>query len=275
MLASYHNHTTWSDGRASVPEVVAAAGAMGIAEVGISDHLTLHPSGRATSWSMPPDRVGPYVRDLLDAAGRSRADGGPSVRIGLEVDWFASRQQAIGDTLAGLPLDFIIGSVHFNGDFSIDGNASDWERLSPEQRDEMHRAYWRQIPHMAASGLFDIVAHLDLPKKFAFRPQYSVDGLIADALDAIAEAQMVVELNTNGWHCPCREPYPSRAILQQCRRRDIGVTLSADAHDPDHLLRDFAAAAGMLHEAGYDQVARFAHRKVSFDPIGSVIPPHG
>jgi histidinol-phosphatase (PHP family) len=125
---------------------------------------------------------------------------------------------------------------------------------------------------MAASGLFDIAAHLDLPKKFGFRPRCDVDRLIAETLDAIAEARMVVEVNTNGWHCPCREPYPSAAILERCRRRDIAVTLSADAHHPSHLLRDFPAAAEMLRDAGYEQVARFAGREVRFEAIDSAVP---
>ena len=271
MLASYHNHTTWSDGKGTVDELVAAARELGLDEVGISDHLTLHPSGRAIPWSMPPDRVGAYVREVAAAAEGSRAAGGPVVRIGLEADWFEGAEETIRTALAGLPLDYVIGSVHFNGDFPIDGHASSWERLGADERDEMHRAYWRQIPPMAASGLFDIAAHLDLPKKFGFRPQTDVARLIGEALDAIAEARMVVELNTNGWHCPCREAYPSAAILQQCRRRDIAVTLSADAHHPSHLLRDFPAAAKMLQEAGYDHVARFAGREVSFDPIESAI----
>ena len=135
----------------------------------------------------------------------------------------------------------------------------------------MHRAYWRQIPPMAASGLFDIAAHLDLPKKFGYSPQCDMDRLIAEALDAIAEARMIVELNTNGWHCPCREPYPSAAILRQCRHRDIAVTLSADAHHPTQLLRDFSAAAKMLRDAGYERVARFADRQVRFEPIGAAV----
>ena len=74
----------------------------------------------------------------------------------------------------------------------------------------MHRAYWRQIPPMAASGLFDIAAHLDLPKKFGFHPQFDAGPLIGEALDAIAEARLVVEINTNGWHCPAGSPTPPR-----------------------------------------------------------------
>jgi histidinol-phosphatase (PHP family) len=270
MRASYHNHTRWSDGKGTVDEVVAAAREMGLGEVGISDHLTLHPTRPSVSWAMPPEAVGDYVGEVRDAAERSRAEGGPVVRLGLEVDWFADTEPAIRAALAGLPLDYVIGSVHYNGDFSIDGHASAWERLDPEQRDDMHAAYWRQIPAMAASGLFDIAAHLDLTKKFGSHPQRDLGPVIADALDAIADAGMVVEVNTNGWHCPCREAYPSAAILARCRRRDIPVTISADAHRPADLLRDFAAAAQLLRDAGYDRIARFADREVRFDDLATV-----
>ncbi|MHC4349358.1 MAG: PHP domain-containing protein, partial [Planctomycetota bacterium] len=181
MLASYHNHTTWSDGKGSVAQFVAAAREIGLGEVGISDHFTLHPSQDSVSWAMPPDDVDQYVRELMAAAERSRADGGPVVRIGLEADWFAASEPAIREALDGLPLDYVIGSVHFNGDFTIDGHAATWQRLSPDDRDEMHCAYWRQIPPMAASGLFDVAAHLDLTKKFGFHPRCDVKPLIAEA----------------------------------------------------------------------------------------------
>ncbi len=55
MLASYHNHTAWSDGKGSVADVVAAAQELGLGKVGISDHFTLHPTDPSVSWAMPPD----------------------------------------------------------------------------------------------------------------------------------------------------------------------------------------------------------------------------
>ena len=272
MLASYHNHTTWSDGRAPVAEVIEHAAALGLGEVGISDHYTLHPGGRSVSWSMPTARVGAYVGDVLAGAEESRAAGGPVVRVGLEVDWFPSQGSALRRALDDLPLDYTIGSVHFVGDAEIDGHPAVWRRWTADQRDEVHCEYWRRVRQMARSGLFDIVGHLDLPKKFGFHPRCDVGGLIAEALDAIAAAPMVVELNTDGWHRPCREAYPAPPLLEACRRRGIAVTISADAHQPKHLLRDFAAAARQLIEAGYDEVARFARREVSWEPIASAVP---
>lgn len=272
MLASYHNHSTWSDGKASVAEVVEQARLLELAEVGISDHLTLHPSGQSVPWSMPPDRVDDYVADVRDVARRSRDGGGPQVRLGVEVDWFDGQAAELGRILDGLPLDFVIGSVHFCRGVAIDGSAAAWRRWTPHERDAVHREYWQQIRRLAESGLVDIMAHLDLVKMSGFDPREPLEDLVDAALDAIAAAGVVVELNTAGWHKPCREPYPAPSVLHGCRQRGIPVTLSADAHDPADLVRDFPAAARLLADAGYDEVARFKDRRVRFEPLLTTPP---
>lgn len=272
MIGSYHNHSTWSDGKAPLDQIVAHARSLGLDELGLSDHYTLHPSGRPIPWAMPPDRVSEYVQQLVALREQSRGEGGLVVRVGLEVDWFTTQAEVIRTALAALPLDHVIGSVHFVRDLTIDGSRTMWQRLTEAQRDEIYRDYWRLIREMADSRLFDIAAHLDLPKKFGFPPKGDVSHLIAEALDAIAEASMVVELNTSGWHSPCGDAYPTLEILEQCRQRDIAVMLSADAHQPEHLLRNFAAGAQRLMDAGYEQVARFAGREIRFEPIATAVP---
>ena len=52
MIASYHNHTSWSDGASPVMAMVARAGELGLDEVGICDHFTLRPDGSLPHWSM-------------------------------------------------------------------------------------------------------------------------------------------------------------------------------------------------------------------------------
>ena len=44
------------------------------------------------------------------------------------------------------------------------------------------------------------------------------------------------------------------------------MTINADSHQPEHLLRDFDKARARLIEAGYTQIARFAPREVRFEP---------
>ena len=271
MLATYHNHSTWSDGKATIGEHVKAARELGIGELGISDHFALHPSGRDPAWAIPRHQLNDYVDDVLRQRDEAASAGGPVVRLGLEVDWFAGNGDVIRKAIADHPWDFLIGSVHFVDGFTVDGSPAGWRKLSEESREEVHRTYWANIKSMAESGLFDIVAHLDIVKKFGFRAENDISLIIHEALDAIAAAGMVVEINTAGWHKPCRDAYPSLEILRACREREIAVTISADGHLANHLLRGFRRAADRLAEAGYERVARFAGRQVRFEPLADAV----
>ncbi len=264
MIASYHNHSTFSDGKATIAQIVDHAKTVGIDELGVSDHLCMCPSGECPAWAMAPDQLSRYVDELQLAQQR---DGKPSIRIGLEACWFPQQQNVIERVIEALPLDFLIGSVHEVDGYGVDGSARGWEQFTPTAREQVHRRYWELMKTLADSRLFDIVAHLDLPKKFGYRAQSDLSDVVGSALDAIAEADMVVELNTAGWHKPCADAYPTLDILRQCRTRDIAVMISADAHQPEHLLRDFDRAAARLQEAGYREVARFRERKAQMEPL--------
>lgn len=272
MIATYHNHSRWSDGKATVAALVETARAQGIDELGVSDHFTLHPEGIEPAWSMTPARIGEYIDELREHAGAGVPDA-PAVRIGLEVDWFTGHEQRIQGVLETLPLDYAIGSVHYVGGSEIDGSPIRWERMTQPERDGVHEEYWRNMAAMAQSGVFDIVAHIDLPKKFGYSASRDLKPVIDAALDAIADAPrpLVVELNTAGWFKPCEDAYPTLDILRACRARDIPVTISADAHDPAHLLRAFDRAADRLGEAGYTEIARFRGREMTMDPIAEAV----
>lgn len=271
MLATYHTHTRWSDGKATAAQLLEAARTMRIDELGFSDHFVLHPGGAAMKWAMPTDALPDYVSDIRHLAARTREHGGPTIRLGLEVDWFPGHEAALRAALDPYPFDYIIGSVHDVDGMLVDMSAAAWEKLDASQRNRVHRQYWINMRSLAESGLFDIAAHLDLTKKFGCLPTIDLSKERHTALDAIADAGLVVELNTAGWHKPCDDAYPRLDILRECHDRGIPVTLSSDAHQPDHLLRDFARGAQRLMEAGYAEVARFAGRTRTFEPIESAI----
>ena len=46
MKTSYHVHSTYSDGKGSIEEIVRMAKKFYADEIGISDHLILYPDGR-------------------------------------------------------------------------------------------------------------------------------------------------------------------------------------------------------------------------------------
>lgn len=240
---SYHVHTHWSDGAHSIGDMVQAAALEEVRELGISDHLVLAPEGLGSiSWSAPPDKLDEYVREVRDAGAGATFP----VRLALEVDYFPGQTDIIRECVAPHGFDYLIGSVHFVDGFPVDDSVEHWKNLTDGEVDDICRGYWERIAEMARTGLFQIAAHLDIPKKFNRHPVADMTPLIGRALDAIAVARMIVELNTSGWEKPCREAYPSETILREALGRDISVIVTADAHSKTGLTRHFERANTLL-----------------------------
>lgn len=242
-LSSYHIHSSWSDGSDSIQALAAAAHWHNLAEIGFSDHLVLAPPVPGpVSWSIRPESLHRYVEEVCEAKESSPIP----VRLGLEVDFFPGQAEIVRDLLKPYAFEYLIGSIHFVDGFPVDESSEQWETLTPAEVNDVYRRYWGLVADMARSRTFQLVGHLDVPKKFAFRPSEDFSKEIATALDAIADAGMTVELNTAGWGKPCREAYPSEAILREAINRGIPIVVSADAHRKADLTQYYDRAFELL-----------------------------
>jgi len=264
MSASYHNHTRWSDGRATVAEMLQAAQRAGLEEVGISDHFVLSPYPEVDiSWAMPDDSLAEYVDDILAAA----AGVDIPVRLGVEIDFFPETFAESLQRVATFPFDYLIGGVHFADSFPLDCHGRFWKALDAAGIERVHRTYWQRARELAEAGGVDWIAHLDLPKKFGFLPEVQLDHEIAATLEAVAAAGIALEINTAGWDKPCRDCYPTPPLLAACRKRDIPMLISADAHAPGEIARYFTRAEALLRNVGYEETVRFARRRRTAAPL--------
>ena len=64
----------------------------------------------------------------------------------------------------------------------------------------------------------------------------------------------IVEINTAGAFKYIGEIYPSDKILQMILHRRLPVCLSSDAHQPDHVARDFTSTWQRLVKMGFEEV---------------------
>ncbi len=248
MLTSYHVHSNLSDGIADMEQMVLAAIGAGLKEVGISDHYLMFPNGQTLDWSMPLDFLPQYVERVL--ALKEKYKEHIIVRLGLEADYLPETVYELKAKLAEFPFDYVLGSVHVVDGFPIDDTPDYWEAIDQDKRNQISSTYWDRIKELADSRVFDIAGHLDLHKKFAYLPTIDLTNKIDAALDSIAAAGMCLELNTSGWHKPVKEQYPSGNILRSCLKRGIQVIVTADAHEPEHIRRDFEKATALLSELG-------------------------
>jgi histidinol-phosphatase (PHP family) len=265
MPADYHSHTPLCRHATGEPEeFVEQAILMKLSEYGISDHAPCLPEP-FDDWRMLEAELPEYVRWLERA--RMQAAGRIPIRAGLECDWFNGCESWIAELAAKQPWDYLIGAVHYLGDWDFD-NPKWLGRWAESDIDAVWARYWETYAAMAESGLFDILAHPDLVKKFAHVPAGDLDRFYEPVIDAIAAAGSVIELNTAGWHKPCTEAYPAPRFLEMACAAGIGLVISSDAHAPGEVGRDFVRAIEVARAAGYRETVLFENRRRKFELLG-------
>ena len=258
-LIDYHIHTArcgHAEGR--LEDYAVRALEVGLREIGISDHLPLLHMEDA-HLSMSREELPVYVQEVEEL--RRRFPDLP-IRLGIEADYLPQTTSQLPDLLEAHAFDYIMGSLHF-----VDGWAFDDPRNQDayEGRDllTLWQRYFELLGDAAESGLFDILAHPDLIKKFGFRPDEDVSHLYRACLDRIAETGVVIEVSTAGLRRPVGEIYPAEDFLRMCRERRIAVTLGSDAHRPGEVAADFEQALLLLHRVGYEELVVFDCRERS------------
>ncbi|MFK7909016.1 MAG: histidinol-phosphatase [Akkermansiaceae bacterium] len=259
--ADYHTHTPLCRHATGEPEeYIDRAIERGVAEYGISDHAPQMPEP-FDDWRMSADQLPEYF-EWIDRA-RGHAGDKLKVRAGLECDWLPGNETWLEDLAARYPWDYMIGSIHYlgGGDKPWDFDNPAWLGRWAETDVELAwDTYWKEYTAMASSGLFDILGHPDLIKKFGYYPEGDLKKYFVPVIEAIAEADVAVELNMAGLHKPCEEAYPSVEFLTLAREAGIPITLSSDAHAPGEVAQDFEQGVALLKEAGYTSTCLFERR---------------
>ena len=126
MIVDYHMHLRDSEEKLvletwTVDPFVDAAHAAGVDEIGFTEH-GYYFKQLAPLWTVPymTERcvydIEPYVEAVVAASGR-----GLPVKLGLEVDYVPDLEEETRELLAAYPWDYLLGSVHFIGERSVDG----------------------------------------------------------------------------------------------------------------------------------------------------------
>jgi histidinol-phosphatase (PHP family) len=252
-LPDYHTHTArCGHAKGAAAEYVAAARECGLAAIGVSDHLPmLHAPG--PELSMDLDQLDDYVAEVR---GLQREAPG-FVLLGVEADYHPTTIAAVRDLLAAHPFDYVIGSVHFLDEWGFDDprNLDSWAQRDV---DDVYLQYLEVVGDAAETGLFTILGHLDLVKKFGYRPSRPLGAALDTLAQRAARAGVVVELNTAGLRKPIGEIYPSVEWLRVLRAHGVPITFGSDAHRPGDVGADRAAAVEAARAAGYNEYAWLA-----------------
>jgi histidinol-phosphatase (PHP family) len=257
VLNDYHVHTYLCGHAEGTPrECVERAIELGLGEIGFADHLPM-----VRYWepglSMRREQLDEYVEVVL-ALGREYR-GEVKVLLGVEADYFEGAEEETEAVLRAHPFDYVIGSVHYvNGrDHSHPVNRM---KIPEYGVDRLHAESARLVAQAAATGLFTVFGHLDLPKKFGHQPEDAAAAREAwrRAVRAIAAAGAAVELNTAGWRQAAAEQYPASELLAEAARLGVPLTFGSDAHRAADVGFAFGRAAEAARAAGFARTVRLS-----------------
>jgi histidinol-phosphatase (PHP family) len=252
--------------RANAERYREAAEERGIAELGVAEHVYRFREALEV-WEHPFWRT--YAVDDLDeycAFVREETD----LKLGIEADFIPGREDRMANLLEAREWDYVVGSIHFVGDQSLDTEEfSIWTQTASAER--IWRRYFEMLAEAAQSGLFDILAHADIVKvwgKDKPSPEGDLRRFYYPAMEVIADCDVAIEISTAGFRKPVGEIYPAPAFLEMAIDAGKPLALSSDAHVPEQLGYEYDRALELLDSLGVKEIAVFENRTWRLEPLG-------
>lgn len=248
----YHMHTSFSDGRAAMEDYIVSAIKAGLSEMGFSEHLTLFRDPEA--WNMNPENTSSYlsyIESLRNSTKKIR------IKKGLEVDFFAGKEKETCEFLKKFSLDYVIGSVHFQGEKTVDSGPEFYEG---KNFDDVFVSYFNTVSAAVESGLFDIIGHCDLVRIYGYKPSFNEEPFYRKLAKTMKKHNVAFEVNTNGRNRPLADFYPDRRFLGIFREENVPVCVNSDAHMPSRIGQYFDEAYELLRYVGFNEMATFDKR---------------
>jgi histidinol-phosphatase (PHP family) len=264
MLGDFHVHTyLCKHGKGTVDDYVKDAIKKDLDYIGFSEHIPIpgldDPDGR-----MELKDFSVYVNDVAKAKEKYRND--IKVLMAIEADYLPGYMDFISTFVNDHPFDYVIGSVHFIDEWDY-SNPIMMHRYDEFGIDLTFQRNYELSALAAQSGLYQVIGHLDQPKKYGHRPTQNMEQLIYDTLVTIRDSSCAIDVNTSGWRKPVAELYPSAEILEMAKDLQVPVMLGSDAHQPDDVAADLHRGMELLRKIGFKNQSFFIDKQLQTAPL--------
>lgn len=161
--------------------------------------------------------------------------------------------------MSHLPYDCIIGSVHYCN-LSPDLFFSELVKNNVTAEDCFF-AYWKEVLKCVTQGGFDVLGHMDFPKRFYKTLIYNKE-LLNEIFNVMISNNIILEINTSSLRKGLSKTMPELDILKLYRANGGKyVTIGSDAHIASELAADNLAARSIIKNLGLCEVI-FIKRKM-------------
>lgn len=254
----YHVHTDSSiDCKTPMIKMCDQAVALGLTEIAFTDHFNNH---------LLDIDLGYYQADRFFAEiERCRAQFPIlTIRAGVELGEPHRWHKKIARVVDRYPYDVMLGSLHWLGNDSV-FSPNYYRARTPQAA---VTAYFEELIKMVKHGGFDILAHVDLPKRTAFDVygRFNIleyEAIVRELWQACIDNNITPEINTKGMRCSVRQLHPTvDALRWYVEMGGKNLTFGSDAHQPDSLAGDFDLAWQTASAAGIKQLCRYERRRI-------------
>lgn len=239
-------------------EMCRAAIDTGIPEIGFADHLDFIPEDPCCGFF----KAEAWWHDFLQC--RQQFEGSLVLRAGIEIGEPHRYADLIQPLLAQFPWDYCLGSLHW-----IAGDCVFDRETFNHPPEVVYKRYFNEMYEMVQRADFDVLAHMDVIKRYGFDAYGFFDPLqceqqIRAILRTCAERGIALEVNTATLRRPAGETSPAEPVLTWfLEEGGQWITIGSDAHQPEQIGAGLDVVLKDLRKAGYQHIARFKARRAS------------
>jgi histidinol-phosphatase (PHP family) len=273
-MVDCHVHPDFSlDAQGKIEEYCNKAKELGLSGLCFTPHLELDPlrprddqvrlSGQIVS--MRSGWLDEY-EGQVEAARRKFPE--LFIGLGIEIGYTPGLEDLFRSIVNAHQFDLVLGAIHCLRHISItddDEYESYFQDRSPK---EICEDYFALLKLAIESEIFDVIAHLDVYKKYGVDKERLSDEarpFLGPTLKLMAQKGVGLEINTAGLRKGPGETYPSRAILSQAQAEGIKtITLGSDAHRVEDLGKGLLEAEQLAESLGFNSTSFRRRRPVKF-----------
>lgn len=265
----YHLHSDFSfDCRTPIARNCERAIELGIPEIAITDHLNFVARDNDAGYFDPDG----FFREIERC--RERYGDRLVIRAGIEAGESHVFAGPTHDIIGQYPFDFVIGSLHWIGqDLVMSHRYFDGKEIR-----SAYRAYFAELLEMVRTGDFDVIGHLDVPKRYGFDlagPFQSAEfeDTLREIFRVCAQRGIGIEINTGSMRRRVGEPSPALDVLGWYREEGGEIlTIGSDGHRAEAVGYRLDVAVGMALDAGFRHLTSFAGRQPVAVPLHAGVP---
>ena len=255
IVSTYHTHSTYSDGKNTLEEMVKAAIDCGMKEIGFSDHA---PTPFYCEWSVRAQRLNDYVKDIQELKEKYKDQ--IKVYLGIEQDYYS---------IEPLDYEYILGSVHYvykNGEYlPVDLSAKAMQDfVNKHYNGDVYsycEDYFELVGDVYEKTKCQIIGHFDLVTKFneelplidINHPRYV--KAYTKAIEKLLKTPAIFEINTGAISRGYRTgPYPDDNMIDMIAKSGKPFAICSDSHSVNTVAAELENEREKLDKKGYTYI---------------------